>query len=1211
MNMQINTYGNVETLYYVFNGVAAFMHSNSFSGMVRFTLLGGLLIALFASIGRKSTDVVKWFMSALIVAELLIAPVENVFITDMTNTQPTREVDHVPVYLAAIAQAGTLVSTALTAAYETVFSIPDTLGLRKGDVGFGDQVLQKVNQAEITDPGLHADLMQFFKECTVYDIQDGAIDPRTIMSGADVWQTVLTQTSPARYVTTNTLTPNPTTDTCQAIGTLLLIRIQDAEQAAEQMYGSEMFPEIADPSAARADFVNAIGDSYGVILQSSQNASSALRQAMFNNLWRQAGAELPAMLNDPARVDEVNALLSSAQAAVAANGSMQTVGILAQRTLPTVRNYIEAIVYTLFPIVFVLCLIGGGEAAKKILGGYGKTIAWIGLWPVLFAVLNGLSMIHLRYVSRSMSLGAGVPFGISAKYGASLINEQALLGYMIITVPLLAWGVLHLASTGVAGAFSRITDGITGPGQQIGGQQAQGDENIGNVHMDSASVANTTENVMQKSKYDTSQVWKAGSQTMDSGTGSVFTNYDSGPIVRSDAQNSLGFAANASTTSEQLLGTHASSGLAANATKSSFSGAERLAQGTTSLGQAQEKGKTQRSGDDASNATRAAQTQSGDHRQGDEQSYASDQEHRSQGQTDVGGNAGIKIEAGAGKSFGEGNPVSSKPASGGANSPGEPSAYNAATEESLAKKAQGLGKSPQEVQENRDAYRRRSAAADMVAGRGQGRGGASASFGFELGGSVGHTQSYINSDAEKFVNQYTNAEGYVDSNQVTQEAAKTHNDSTGMESGQRARNDQSASLTDQTMAGSRESADLTHSADLRQLASTQTVSRVDETRNLLTPDNLKAVAARNGMRYSQFMTLPESEMRRLVQDDAAMRELMQTVRKLPPKALDGSALPTNPNDVVKQHRVDQRRTGGDVDSAWQRAQSQVGPVDTTPLDVKTDEPQLIADTRARVETTQQRVAGDASVPVKRVTDKVDVPDEVKPLMSPEHAPGRPLSPAHPVGMPHGHMPASADTVPQLPDSLRIGGATGSGNTANPMLPGGLSGFTDPIGTAGVGLPTSSPAVNPGPGPSNVVKPPLPQQSGASTPSSQGGSGSEVGRAPAPVTPKPAQGASTAAQRPGAAASSTAPTGHGATSSSGHPSTSVQQATSSLGGHTTDQPPAASTRAHDPASSRSASQPMRNPLAPHSPDASRNEVSDKTGAEPKSPTGTKPSSGERR
>ncbi len=152
----------------------------------------------------------------------------------------------------AIAQASTTVSTAVTQAYETVFSVPDSLQLQKGDLGFGISVLQKVNQAQIVDPGLEADLMQFFKECTVYDIQDGAINPQTIMSGTDPFNTVFTQTSPARYVTTNTLTANPTTDTCLATGTLLLIRVTDAEQKAEQMYGKEMYPQVTDASAAKA-----------------------------------------------------------------------------------------------------------------------------------------------------------------------------------------------------------------------------------------------------------------------------------------------------------------------------------------------------------------------------------------------------------------------------------------------------------------------------------------------------------------------------------------------------------------------------------------------------------------------------------------------------------------------------------------------------------------------------------------------------------------------------------------------------------------------------------------------------------------------------------------------------------------------------------------------------------------------------------------------
>ncbi|WP_186044528.1 conjugal transfer protein TraG N-terminal domain-containing protein, partial [Burkholderia gladioli] len=185
--------------------------------------------------GRKGTELFRWFAGAMLMTQLLLAPVENVFISDVNNVQPTREVDHVPVFLAALAQGFTPISRVLTQTYETVFSVPDSLTLKKGDVGFGISVLKKVNQAEISDPGLHADLMQFFKECTVYDIQDGAIDPKTIMNGTDPFNTVFTSTSPARYVTTNTLTANPTTDTCTATGTLLLIRVQDAEQSAEQV----------------------------------------------------------------------------------------------------------------------------------------------------------------------------------------------------------------------------------------------------------------------------------------------------------------------------------------------------------------------------------------------------------------------------------------------------------------------------------------------------------------------------------------------------------------------------------------------------------------------------------------------------------------------------------------------------------------------------------------------------------------------------------------------------------------------------------------------------------------------------------------------------------------------------------------------------------------------------------------------------------------
>ncbi|RXV64154.1 conjugal transfer protein TraG [Burkholderia stabilis] len=1071
MNMEIDTYGNVDTLYYVMQGIASFMGSGTWTGLIRYTLLCGVVIWTIVAIGRKGYEIFRWFAAAMLMTQLLLLPMENVFISDVNNVQPTREVDHVPIYLAAVAQSFTLISRVLTQAYETVFSVPDTLTLKKGDVGFGISVLQKVNKAEITDPGLHADLIQFFKECTVYDIQDGAIDPKTIMSGTDPFNTVFTSTSPARYVTTNTLTANPTTDTCSAIGTLLLMRVQDAEQAAEQMYGSEMYPEISDASLAKAEFVNAIGDSYGFILQSSQNASSALRQAMFNNVWRQAGAELPAMLNDPARVAEVNALMSSAQAAVATNGSLSSMAILAKNTLPTVRNYAEAIIYAVFPLILVLCLISGADGAKRILAMYAKTVAWVSIWPVLFAVINGLSLIHLSHEMRSMSLQAGVPFGMAAKFGSTLVDEQALLGYMVMLTPPLAWMLINFASTGVVGAFSQLSGALTGSAQQIGGQQAQGDENIGNVHMDSSSIDNASRNVMSANKYDNTVQSRTGSMNIDTGNGSAFTNFGNGLIARTEYQNSLGVSATSQDSFERSLGTDTSTGIAANRTNSTFSGREQLASSTNSVSNSQERGSTQRLSDDASSGTRGSTSQSGERRTSVDQQYAVDQAHSVEGQTSVGGKGSIMLGGGFDKSFSdEGAAVASGggggsgpsratgrgPTANGGSGTNNPVAnspiFDQAQEDKLARKAESLGKSPQEVQAIRDAYRSKVRAADYANGGGTGKGRSSLKFGLDVAAEGGYTRLWRNSDAQKFVDQYGSLGAFTESDQVSHEGSQTHTDSTGMDSGQHVRADHSASLTDQVSSGSRVAADLSRSADVRQRGSTQMVSRVDTSTNLMTPENLQAVAARNGMRYSQLMTLPSSQLARLVAEDASMRDIVSRNSTLPTTARDGTALPSSGADVVRQNQRNLAGVGASAPAAYQRFAGAVGSVDATPLDVATPMPQVVTDAQQRVDGMQQRVTNEAAAPIKQVRDHVDPSADNKPLMTPERAPGRPLS-ASPA-------PASAsnENAPLTAWINAIQPTAPAGGTASPAA---VQKFLNPQATGGGPTFEAARAVGPG------------------------------------------------------------------------------------------------------------------------------------------------------
>ncbi len=84
--------------------------------------------------------------------------------------------------------------------------------------------------------------------------------------------------------------------------------------------------------------------------------------------------------------------------------------LLAQETLPHMRNWIEAILYSLFPVVLLLAVFLSAQGAWKLLGGYAMALVWIGLWPLLFAIINGLSLLHLKHKTAALNLSNNIPF---------------------------------------------------------------------------------------------------------------------------------------------------------------------------------------------------------------------------------------------------------------------------------------------------------------------------------------------------------------------------------------------------------------------------------------------------------------------------------------------------------------------------------------------------------------------------------------------------------------------------------------------------------------------------------------------------------------------------------------------------------------------------------------------------------------------------------
>ncbi len=534
IDISIGTYWNVETLFYVFNGVASIMGGNGFSGLLKMVFFFALCLGIFAYGGNRQFEMAGWFIQALIFTTLLNLPIARVTITDNTGLEPPRTVDHVPYALAIVAQTVNLGFGWATRGYETVFGVPEELGLQKGDLAFGHRILKGVNKAIIREPGLRADLMQFIKECTLYDIKDGIITPQQVIGETGSWNTIFGNTSPARFTTYDTLTPMPKTDTCTGAATVLKERVEGGILAAQTFYGRRIFTRADSDTLAVDLFTSAIGSSYDWILGSSATASDAMKQAMFNNLWRDAGAELPALMGDTARILELQSMAGAAQAARQTDGSNTTLAMLAQETLPHLRNWIEAIIFGMFPVAIVLMVVASVEGARKIIAGYMMSLAWVGMWPIMFAIINHLSLMHLRHKLAALKLAAGVPFQLSDAFDATLVDEQAAIGYLVVLVPFLCAGIIKMGQGGFMSVADRVVSGFSAAGASVGSSLASGNQSLGQTAIDTASVNSTSMH-----KYDSNIGLSGGGAVIAYGNGNSGTMALNGGMALQEFQNRM------------------------------------------------------------------------------------------------------------------------------------------------------------------------------------------------------------------------------------------------------------------------------------------------------------------------------------------------------------------------------------------------------------------------------------------------------------------------------------------------------------------------------------------------------------------------------------------------------------------------------------------------------------------------------------------------
>ena len=447
---EIYAYGDNDSLYGIFNAIAAIAQSDSYLGAVAIVMVCGFITAAIAyALAPERLVGWKWLGSVLLVYSILLVPKVTVGIVDKLGTQPVQVVANVPFGAAIFGHLTSVIGNTLTDVFETAFQVlpgpgqlsPD-LSYQQHGLLFGNSLIKRSREATFPDPNFRTDLVNFIANCTMYDLADGTLDPAVFAGSTNLWGD-MANPNPARF---STITTGGTTQIapCPAVYANLDGRRAPIETQLYNTLASQLNPYLP-ASQAQADAANEIIAAYQLTLLANASASAAdiIRQNGMINAINDASEIIGQKTNDPA---SLLLAFGRAQATAQTNAAWMNFAKMAEDALPLIRNAIEAITYALFPILILLLLLTHGMGTMRVLQGYLFTLVWIQLWPVVYAILHYMgSLASAKHIAAAADLGGGttgLALLTASQVYSTTISDQAVVGYLVLSVPAIAWAAV-------------------------------------------------------------------------------------------------------------------------------------------------------------------------------------------------------------------------------------------------------------------------------------------------------------------------------------------------------------------------------------------------------------------------------------------------------------------------------------------------------------------------------------------------------------------------------------------------------------------------------------------------------------------------------------------------------------------------------------------------------------------------------------------------
>lgn len=496
---EIFAYQNSDTLYGLMNAVAAMVGANTYRNALGIVLISGFFVAAVAyAFAPEKLIGWRWLASVMLVMSVLLVPKVTVGIVDKTGGSAEIFVDNVPFGLAALASLTSTIGNSLTELEETAMQVipghagmPDKLTYQQNGLMFGSRLVRETSKVVFQSPYFRTDLINFLHNCTMYDLASGYLSPDAFATSGDVW-TLMSDSNPARFTSITNVAGVAEVATCPQAYLRLSAKMPQELARIQGTLALRMNPTLTGQVAASL-IADQVQQAYikAQIADASASAANIIRQNAILNAVSDTNLMAGQKVNDPATM---LLAVGRAQAVAQTNAGWLNNGKVAEQALPVIRNVVEAVVYAIFPLMVLLLLLTNGKETVAGIKNYAMILIWIQLWPPLYAILNyAATLFAMRDMAAAASIGNGasaLSLATSSAIFSSAISGEAVVGYMTISIPFIAWAaVKRMENFGTA-----LVDGmrtLQGNVTSATSSAASGNISMGNVGMDQMTLSPT------------------------------------------------------------------------------------------------------------------------------------------------------------------------------------------------------------------------------------------------------------------------------------------------------------------------------------------------------------------------------------------------------------------------------------------------------------------------------------------------------------------------------------------------------------------------------------------------------------------------------------------------------------------------------------------------------------------------------------------------